>query len=120
MWVRGGGTLQPPEGTAPPFTLRGVLAAWGGLRASSLLPAAGPVTSGNDKTLWVGASQVNGGRVFQGEGATGAKAWGCHLHLSLFWLQPEHPHSRTRDRPSGQAEGQPVPGHPARRAARKT
>ena len=87
-WVRGGGILQPPEGTAPPFAPRGVLTAWSGLRASSLLPAAGPVSSGNDKTLWVGASQVNGGRVFQGEGATGAKSWGVTCISVSFGYNP--------------------------------
>ena len=78
--MRGQGTLQPPEGTAPPFAPGGFLTAWSGLRASSLLPAAGLVTSGNDKTLWVGVSQINWGR----EGAAGAKAWGHHLHLTVF------------------------------------
>ena len=66
--MRGQGTLQPPEGTAPPFAPGGFLTAWSGLRASSLLPAAGLVTSGNDKTLWVGVSQINGE---WGEGVSG-------------------------------------------------
>ena len=113
-WVRGGGILQPPEGTAPPFAPRGVLAAWSGLRASSLLPAAGPVSSGNDKTLWVGASQVNGGRVFQGEGATGAKSWGVTCISVSFGYNPSiltaGQGTGPQDRPWDRTAGPRAPG----------
>ena len=73
--MRGQGTLQPPEGTAPPFAPAGVPDSleW----AQSLRPAS---CCQNDKTLWVGVSQINWGR----EGAAGAKAWGHHLHLTVF------------------------------------
>ena len=76
----GRGTLQPQREPLLHSPQGEVLAAWSGLRASGLLPAAGLVTSGNDKTLWVGVSQINWGR----EGAAGAKAWGHHLHLTVF------------------------------------
>ena len=116
MWGRGGAPYSPQREPLLHSPQGEVLAAWSRLRASGLLPAARLVTSGNEKTLRVGVSQINWGK----EVAAGAKAWGHHLHLTVFWLQPEHPHSRTRNRPSGQAEVQPVPGHPARRVARKT
>ena len=120
MWVRGGAPYSPQREPLLHSPQGEVLAAWSRLRASGLLPAARLVTSGNDKTLWVGVSQINRGWGRGKEGAAGAKARGHHLNLTVFWLQPEHPHSRTRNRPSEQAEVQPVPGHPARRVARKT
>ena len=64
----GRGTLQPQREPLLHSPQGEVLAAWSGLRASGLLPAAGLVTSGNDKTLWVGVSQINGE---VGEGVSG-------------------------------------------------
>ena len=61
MWVRGGAPYSPQRELLLHSPQGGFPAAWSGLRASSLLPAAGPVTSGNDKTSWVGVSQINGG-----------------------------------------------------------
>ena len=87
MWVRGGAPYSPQREPLLHLPQGEVLAAWSRLRASGLLPAARLVTSGNEKTLRVGVSQINWGK----EVAAGAKAWGHHLHLTVFWLQPEHP-----------------------------
>ena len=87
MWGRGGAPYSPQREPLLHSPQGEVLAAWSRLRASGLLPAARLVTSGNEKTLRVGVSQINWGR----EVAAGVKAWGHHLHLTVFWLQPEHP-----------------------------
>lgn len=93
--MRGGHLTDPQREPLSSIHPRGVPCSLELAQRPGLLPAAGPVTSGNDKTSG-GVSQINGGwgAVFQGEGAAGAKAWGHHLHLTVFRLQPEHPHSR--------------------------
>ena len=101
----GRGTLQPQREPLLHSPQGEVLAAWSGLRASGLLPAAGLVTSGNDKTLWVGVSQINGGGGREGgsfrEMAQQEQRPEGITCISLSGYNPSIRHSRTtgpRDR----------------------